>query len=103
MNTDLGGMTGFTASSKIDKDLDMEKRIEQYYLYFTLLNKRFDNFSDITTKELNFVEEKLNKIEEKILFYDWYFNQSWLKHFIWKLRKLNFEQLNNIRKNGVQI
>jgi len=98
---DIGAMTGFTASSAAEHNLQLEKSIEQYYVYFTLLAKKLDEFINVTQQELQFIEEKLNEIVERKEFDTWYKKQSWLKKIIWKLQDKDYKQLNNIRKNGI--
>lgn len=90
-------MTGFTNSSLISS-ININKTIEQYYTYFSLLNKSFENYKIYNDKE---IYELKNKLDEYDKFLDWYISASLWKKLIWKIKKLNYKQLNKIRKNGI--
>ena len=101
MNSDIGAMTGFTASSEADHNIQIEKTIEQYYVYFTLLAKKLDEFINATQQEFQSIEKKLNTMVERKEFDTWYKKQPLLKRIVWKLQNKDYEQLNILRKNGI--
>lgn len=93
--------SGFVNSSYPPNNLEMRKELEQYYTYFKLLNDSYDNYVKENNKKVKDLEDHLSYIHNKLDFIEWYYSKSWFRRFIWKLKKLNYEQLKYIKENGI--
>lgn len=93
--------SGFANSGYGDLDFNINKAIEQYYTYFRLLNEGFDKYKKSNDKGIDQINESLDELKEQLDFIMWYISKSWFVKLIWKIKKLDYKQLNTIRKDGV--